>query len=1541
MASGSASRLALTALLLALAPLAAGPAEVAAGVSPTLLREYQQRFCNIAPRAPGASGGQGAAAMIEARFRELGLQSVVRQRFLLPVPQSQGAWLTLAGQRLPLGTLAPNLVRLSALPVGGLAGPVVDAVDGDLGRYRGRNLDGAIVLVAADCGQRWLDAALLGAGAVVFVETAHAGRGELSTKVLNTPVDVPRFWLSQAVAAALLANGPRGRELGRGQIQAAADWRMVEGNNILGFLPGRDETLRRECLIVTAYYDSSSVVLEAAPGAEQLGGLAALLEAARLLFEHQPARTVLFVALDAHHQALAGARAFANVLRREHPRDRWPQAWPQIDAANRALVTELQQLQQAAEPRLAAAELAIWRQELAVQQAIAQQDAELASEFYANFDYTLSIALDLSSGSNRLGIFHAGHFYGDNSLLRFLSPLGKRFVGYGGSAGLPGAVVDCVNPAQDRAWDSWVPDQFASDAEPLVQAGRPAVTLFTIEDSRPRVDTPSDRPEFLNQANLLRQTQAVCAVLAAAADDRGLVSDGLRRVKRLPYKYQPLAGMIYEFERKKTFLPNTPVPHALVVLKNDAVSMMGVRPDILTMADARGDWRLVGQPDSATLKIDAYGIEPGTGQISYAPDLGPEGELKYPRLTQGRSGLRRPLIVFPCQPLSLFDLTDERYFETLQQLYIYDARTDSEPRTFGYELPVHSPPAKITGTVSASYVEPVAVVYAPRAMRVKVTMGMGLLGLRLILVNATPQTPEGEGFDPAATPRLVRTSYQAALDMWRVDEFRMQRQRGFGISSLRLDDLHGKAKQYLDTASAALQARDWAAHLAAARTAWAFEARAYPDVRGTESDTIKGVLFYLALLLPFAFFAERLLFAAPRIQDQILKTIAIFVVVYCALNAVHPAFRLLDTPWIILLGFVIMSLATLVIAIVSRRFNEELQVLQQAVSGQHTADVSRAGTLGAAFALGISNMRRRPLRTALTAVTLILLTFTVLSFTSVKTGLRSNELPVQTQVVYPGLLVRDPVWSALEQPTARILGNQFGRQGLVTARCWLVSSQLDKQLKLNIANAAGGGDPLVINAILGVTAEEPAVSGLGRQMGAGRWFRPGEQNVCIVPSSVAAKLKLQPTGEPGVFGRVAAFGSSLAVIGVLEDSALDQVVDLDGEPLTPVDFSKLEPEKLKMLTDQQAQKLKLGSVAPPPIDRYTHYAAEAQILLPFDRVMALGGTLRSVAVRFGDERQVHPAAKALMDRFELSAYGAGEGRVALYSSIGSTGVSGLTTVVIPLIIAALIVLNTMLGAVMERFREIGIFSSIGLAPAHVATLFLAESCVFANLGVILGYLLGQAVAKLVTWAVSQQYLGGLAGISLNYSSTATVGVAAIIIATVLLSSLYPARKAARAATPDVERRWRLPVPDGHVMRFRLPFMLTGRDGLACNTFLREYFDSYVDFAGGDFYCDRTDFAPRPGGGLRLAFTVWLAPYDLGVSQRVELLTIPEPDDPQVYAVDIGIERISGDDNGWRRTNWLFINILRQQFLIWRTVAPPQRAAYAERGAAALRGEVAA
>ena len=124
--------------------------------------------------------------------------------------------------------------------------------------------------------------------------------------------------------------------------------------------------------------------------------------------------------------------------------------------------------------------------------------------------------------------------------------------------------------------------------------------------------------------------------------------------------------------------------------------------------------------------------------------------------------------------------------------------------------------------------------------------------------------------------------------------------------------------------------------------------------------------------------------------------------------------------------------------------------------------------------------------------------------------------------------------------------------------------------------------------------------------------------------------------------------------------------------------------------------------------------------MPYDTIMSLGGDLRSIAVKYATVEEVQKQLDALMPRLGLNLYAGIGNSIYRYSSVAASSSKGFSNVFIPVLIAALIVLNTMLGSVFERVKEIGIFSSIGLAPNHIAVLFIAESMVYANLGAVVG-----------------------------------------------------------------------------------------------------------------------------------------------------------------------------------------------------------------------------
>jgi ABC-type lipoprotein release transport system permease subunit len=118
-------------------------------------------------------------------------------------------------------------------------------------------------------------------------------------------------------------------------------------------------------------------------------------------------------------------------------------------------------------------------------------------------------------------------------------------------------------------------------------------------------------------------------------------------------------------------------------------------------------------------------------------------------------------------------------------------------------------------------------------------------------------------------------------------------------------------------------------------------------------------------------------------------------------------------------------------------------------------------------------------------------------------------------------------------------------------------------------------------------------------------------------------------------------------------------------------------------------------------------------------------------------------------------------------------------------ITATVVTNTLVMAVFERTREIGILAAIGMKGSGIMAQFLAEAALLATGGVIGGLIIGgAAVAYFTVYGI---YIGdyGITGVlfedriyaHLTLANTINLAIVTYIIT--LIASLYPARLAAR------------------------------------------------------------------------------------------------------------------------------------------------------------------
>ncbi|MDP6038506.1 MAG: FtsX-like permease family protein [Candidatus Latescibacteria bacterium] len=1425
-----------------------------------------QRFAHFESRVPGYPGHEAAAQFITSEFKRFGLKDVENELFDVTTPVDRGGTLTLTdtGEQIPIHSMWPNLVKTST--VSPTSGRLIYGGDGEFASFDGQTLENAIVLMEFNSWNNWINAAMLGAQQIVFIEPDSTLTSQAEQKFLQVPNSVERFWISKKSGRKLQAQLRKQGEMNV-VIQAQMPWKKHQAPNVLGWLPGTDPVLKNKTVVISAYYDAMSVVPALAPGAEMACSIAGLLQLAKYFAKFPAKHTVLFLASSGHH---LGFRGICDFLGRH-----------------------------------------------------ARKEEHFAKLMTEPLDIQLFIGLDLTSQNDEIGVWHNN--VSSVYFKRFFTPFGRSFVTYAKAIakrfGLDpdDALVDGINPKGGMSWTMYVPGKMIrTDGQTVMTAGLPALSLITVNDARFRVDTPLDTPEYVNIKSLTGQIRILAGVLDFGLNDADFIpsqpidpKDNMRGLK----------GFVRTFPRR-SITPDRPRPGAISSLRMGIdKSVKGVRRIYFDLADEKGEFYMPGISERR-VDVQSYYVDPESGEITYAPNRGRQGKIYRGEFDMDWWITKKTRILFPCITTDFYDTVDPRYLTKLSRISLYGAG-NTAPQEYGYAIGFGSD-------------EPVGTIFTTPGERVKIAMRSGSTGVRYLLLNSqsaqSKEAARGTGFQTLTHGAFHRTSFQAAKDMWTLNEARMRELEQFSVENQRLKNLHTQAKYHLDEAEQAMQDKRWADFVKHTRAGMGIESRAYPDVKSTQNDVIRGVIFFMLLVIPCAYFVERLLFTFSDVRYQILGFGGVFVVIWIFLSQVHPAFEL-SNPFVILLAFVILALAIFVISIVSSRFNENIRRLRSAEVLLHETDVGRISASLAAFQLGIANMKKRRMRTVLTFITLVLLTFTVLSFTSIQSALEYHRLPLNTEGAYPGMLIRSKFWGALEESAYDYARINFEHVGTVAPRSWYMTRDkkaIPVEADTSRTKALG---------VLGVTPQEQHVTHIDTLLSTGRWFKPNEQ-ACILSQKIAERLNIAPHEVGTAYIRL--FGKHLRVIGLMDPEKLNTFYDLDEEPLTPADFQATGSEVVEEMTQteqREQQGLEMPEVEIAPFD---HLHPDAVIMVPYDFLRGIGSPLQSVAVRFNEDIDVEAHVKDYLSRLSVVLFAGipdatGRINVSVYSSLGNTSMRGLANLFIPILVAALIVLNTMMGSVYERFREIGIYSAVGLAPLHIAFLFIAEACVYAVLGTVSGYLLGQAVAKLLLW------YNLLEGFTLNYSAMSTVISSALVMLVVLLSSLYPARQASYMAVPDVTRRWKLPPPDGDRWEFEFPFTVGGRDVFGLSVFLVDYFQAHESEDMGNFITEGATFnaiTTDTGQGYTLDTTVWLAPFDLGVSQTVHFEARPMGEF-DIFSLILNIDRLSGDALSWQRVNQGFMNALRKQILIWRTVDPADKIRYREKGEQMLAGELVA
>jgi hypothetical protein len=558
-----------------------------------------------------------------------------------------------------------------------------------------------------------------------------------------------------------------------------------------------------------------------------------------------------------------------------------------------------------------------------------------------------------------------------------------------------------------------------------------------------------------------------------------------------------------------------------------------------------------------------------------------------------------------------------------------------------------------------------------------------------------------------------------------------------------------------------------------------------------------------------------------------------------------------------------------------------------------------------------------------------------MSFTSAKSMRRHARVLYDSKTPYLGFLLKNVNWRSLPPEAFGSIENSFADQAVAVPRVWLEDEDRTRSTRIPIYS---NDRVFEAQGMVGLSPAESKVSGLDEIITAGRWLSPDDHRAVLLPERMAAQLNIDIDRQPNP--TISLWGMAFKVVGIFSGKKLLERSDLDGEPLTPVIFPR---EMSSELSEVEEEALESGDDVREFQSRYQHIGGDLTVIVPYRFLLAAGGHLKGVAIHPLNQDDLPATARDLIDRFGLSLFSGESDGTYLYHASDSMSYSGVPNIIIPLIISIFIVLNTMIGSVYERKREIGIYTSVGLAPSHVSFLFIAEAMAFAVLSVVFGYLLAQTTAKLFAETTLWS------GITVNYSSMSGVAAMILVIAVVLISVIYPSKVAGEIAMPDVNRSWTLPPARDNELMMTLPFLMTYKEHRSIGGFLFEYFDGHRDITHGMFSTANIEFGfvcERPPGlapaasdcpegecehdqCLQINSRVWLAPFDFGIMQQVEIQFKPAETEPGFLEISVRLNRETGEANAWHRINKSFLHEIRKQLLIWRSFDDPTKIEYEE------------
>jgi ABC-type antimicrobial peptide transport system permease subunit len=1443
-------------------------------------------------RVTGYEGANKTASYIASKLSSLGLK-VLWHPFNVVVPLDLGSSIivsTFEGEKLYKAyALWPNGVQTSPTPPEGLSGRLIYVGKGDLKDFDGKDVDGSIVLMDYESGDNWLNAAKLGAKAVVFIAPPRPSTySEAIKKFLDTPLYFPRLYVSYETGLDLVEASKKSADA---KIYLKMYYRKITAYNIVGVLEGSQKD---EVIIISSHYDSWSSVPALANSPYEVISAAYLLELARILSRTRTFRTVWFVFFSGHWQALSGSREFIE--------DYYFSPEVQNGTIRPLLLINIGDL----DPSGLGLDLirggaGTYFATVSTASGISTRYSWIRQQIFTNYlsHLELTLAIQNLTGSTP-------------------STLVKDFF------------------TNTMFWGT-ENSYYMLDSEPAEMTGGVA---FTIQSSYARKNWKGDPYNYeisLDEINRLAPQLMIAAHIISSFINEptwGIKWTDISPKRIILYNvwggfvgfssFITLKGKTLEYNLSAGWY--SAVPNALVRVHAGVDSYPF--NDYLTFSDNDGFFEVHGLSaytfiPSGRYFIEAWVIDDLSGRIIYAPNLGIYGAKSILPMV---SPLSHPdecsVVLMKVGTVALFDVINPQTgitglipdLRSPTGIWFYDRGCSVMVQNFDYKGEPF-----FYGVYYNNY-EPVALIFALPGSKIMSMATLGGLNMPpkprpfLILVNSSETEPEGHGITVLEEKTIVYcgNALKYARDILLITKARYNSLKSHGVQSISVEEKIAKAEEYFKEAMDKYSHKVFSQAYTKALVAWAWSVRAYEEVMSLIDDSGKTSLFFFALIIITALLFERLLFHFSG-KKQIICVILIGTLLLLFFNVVHPALTVMANSLMAVIGLIALVLFIFTASVLADETQKVLKDISYRLLGRHTIETGRVSLIVTALTVSIENMRKRRFRTLLVLLNLIVVSFALTALTSISPYIGVKYVPLGINPAYSGILIKNgestPPRDILGPYTVDIIRGVVEEGTIIAPRAWYYPSSIGPNIGVitRLSTIDGKNITYPINAALGLIPQDAYL--LFSKYSAAPILPLVEENWCLIPDSAAEVLNVN------VGDYVILQGTRFKVAGIYNTSLIGpySLTDLRGTSIAPID-----PYYVSALGISVVVPLMSGQ-QPPPL------SWSRLIVIPFKAALDLGGYVAEISLKFSsdtDKEYIMKLAHDLANILDITVYVGIDEHSFVASRISTFTTFGLEGMVVLMILGSFNVVATLLAVQKERIRDMFVYTTVGLSPTGATMMAILESLTYSTLGVAIGYFLGFIGNKIF------RELGVLpATFTFNYASIFAMVSLLLLLLAALISSYYPARVASMLITPSLERKWKPPTkPKDGLWEMPLPLRINQVEEVkGLILFLKEYY-----FGAGvekqNFRVDYVKINLSDPENLGMKIAVSLAPYEAGVKEIVDI-SARWSDAEKSYLFVISIQKERGEESIWIKGSYEFVDDLRRQILLWRFLPKEERAKY--------------